>query len=229
MRVLPANNVLLVNAVHRANQLHPLEVAAMQLGQHRLKLCAVKHCHDRRFNNVVEMMPQRDFVAAQLLRSAVQIAAAHACAEVAGVVIGAVGDIKYVGFKNRNRHIQHRGIFFDLPAVDFAVAGIHDQKNRFKMHLAVTLKLLHQLRQQHGILSAGDADRDFIPLLNQLIPLDSEDKRLPNLLAICGQDAALDPLMKLEFSLHAFFYSPLQRKTTIFEDHDLAPVARRAR
>ena len=65
------------------------------------------------------------------------------------------------------------------------------------MHLAVTLKLLHQLRQQHGILAAGDADRDFIPLLNQLIPLDGHDEGRPKLLAEFFDNAALDFLIGL--------------------------------
>ena len=56
----------------------------MQFGRHGLQLRTVEHAHDGGLDHIVEVMPQRDLVAAQLLGLAVQVAAAHPGAEVEG-------------------------------------------------------------------------------------------------------------------------------------------------
>ena len=194
--LLPRDDVLLVDAVERADELHPGEVRAVQLGQHGLHLRAVEHAHDRGFDNVVEMMTEGDLVAAERLRLAVQIAAAHTGAQVAGVLFAVVRDGKDVGFENRDRNVQQRGVALDLVAVDFVVAGVHDKENDLERDLAVPLEQLHQLRHQHGVLAARNADRDFIARLNELIPADGERKRVPDGLAEFLDDAAFDQLMR---------------------------------
>ena len=128
-----------MDAVHRADQLHPLEIAAVQLGQHGLKLRAVEHRHHRCLDDVIEVVPQRNLVASQFLGLAVQVAPAHARAEIAWVVLTAVGHVKHIRFKNLDRHVQQRGVLFDFPAVELVIAGIHHQKRRLKMHFAVAL------------------------------------------------------------------------------------------
>ena len=147
-------------------------------------------------------MPQRNLVAAQLFGLAVQVTPAHARTEVAGIVFAAIGHVEYIRLENRDRHIQQRGVLFDLAAVDFVVAGIHHQKDRLKMHLAVALQFLHQLGHQHGILAAGDAHGDLVAFLNQFVALHGQNKRLPQFLAIGGQNAALHPLIKFKFAFH---------------------------
>ena len=67
----PVQNRVLVNAIHRTDQLHALEVFAVQLRKHRLQLSAVKHRHHGRLDDVTEMMSQGNFVAAKLLCLAV--------------------------------------------------------------------------------------------------------------------------------------------------------------
>ena len=174
----------------------------MQLGQHGLKLRTVEHRHHRRLDDVIKVMSQRNLVAPQLLGLAVQVAPAHARAEIARVVLAAVGHVEHIRFKNLDRHVQQRGVLFDFPTVELVIAGIHHQKRRLKMHLAVALQFLHELGQQHGILAAGDAHGDPVALLNQLVALHSQNKRLPKLLAICGQDAPLHPLIEFKFAFH---------------------------
>ena len=62
-----------MDAVHRADKLHAVKIVAVELWQHGLQLRAVEHPHNGRFDHVVEVMPQRDLVAAQLLGLAVKV------------------------------------------------------------------------------------------------------------------------------------------------------------
>ena len=62
--------------------------------------------------------------------------------------------------------MQQRGVALDFLAVDFVIAGIHDEVDQLKRHLAVALQLLQKLCHQHGVLTAGNADGDLIPRLN---------------------------------------------------------------
>ena len=64
IEIAPGADIALPDQIHRSYELHPLEIRAVQLGQHGLELCAVKHAHDGGFDHVAEMMAQCDFVAA---------------------------------------------------------------------------------------------------------------------------------------------------------------------
>ena len=88
-----------------------------------LQLRTVEHAHDGGLDHIVEVMPQRDLVAAQLLGFAVQVAAAHPGAEVARVLVSVVGHGKDVAFKNGHRDVQQLGVGLDLLAIDLVVAG----------------------------------------------------------------------------------------------------------
>ena len=63
------------------------------------------------------------------------------------------------------------------------------------MDLAMLLKFLEQLGHQHGILSAGNADRDPIPLLDQLIVPYRTCKTAEQLFMELLTDALFDPLL----------------------------------
>ena len=193
----PRDDVILADAVHRADQRHAREVRAVQLRRHGLQLGAVEHAHDCRLDDIIKMMPQRDFVAAKLLRFLVQVAAAHAGAEVAGRLITVVGNIKDVRLKYCDGDVQQRGVALDLLAVDFIIAGVHDEVDDLKRNLAVTLQFLQELGHKHRILAAGDADGDLVPGLDQLVPLDGHDEGRPKLLAEFFDNAALDFLIGL--------------------------------
>ena len=142
-------------------------------------------------------MSQRDFVAAKLLCFLVQVAAAHTGAEVAGRLITVVGDIKDVRLKYCDGNVQQRGVALDLLAVDFIIAGVHDEVDELKRNLAVALQFLQELGHKHRILAAGDADGNLVPGLDQLIPLDGHDEGRPKLLAEFFDNAALDFLIGL--------------------------------
>ena len=88
------------DAVQRTNQLHARKVGAVQLGRHSLQLGAVEHAHHGCFDHIIKMVPQCNFVAAQLLSLLVQVAAAHAGAQVTGGFIAVVGDRKHIRLKN---------------------------------------------------------------------------------------------------------------------------------
>ena len=150
-------------------------------------------------------MAQRNFVAAQLLRFLVQVAAAHAGAEITGRLLAVVGNIKNVGFKHGDGQVQQRGVALDLLTVDLVVAGIHHQIDQLKGHLAVALQFLQQLCHQHGILAAGDADGDLVPCLDQLVPFDGHDKRRPQLFTELFDNAALDFLISFQLTFQNQF------------------------
>ena len=195
--LLPREDILLVNAVQRTNQLHACKVGAVQLGQHGLHLRAIKHTHDGGFDDIVEVVAERDLVAAKLLRLAVQIAAAHARTQVARVLLAAVGNRENIGLEHGDRDMQQCGVALNFIAVDLVVAGVHNEENYLKRHLAVPLEQLHQLGHQHGILAAGDAHGNLVARLNQLILTDRQCKRVPDGLAEFFDDTALDQLVRL--------------------------------
>ena len=198
----PGENILLADAVQRADQRHAGEVRAVQFGGHRLQLRAVEHAHDGGFNDVVEVVPQCNFVAAELLCFFVQMSPPHTGAEVAGVLFGLVGHIKNVGFKHRDGDVHQGGVSLDLLAVDLVVAGVHHKELQLIGNLAVALQFLHQLCHQHGILAARNADGDFVPRLDQFVPFDRHNKGRPQLLAIFFDDAALDFLTFVHLAFH---------------------------
>ena len=195
--LLPCENVLFVDAVERTDQLHALEIRAVQLGQHGLHLRAVEHTHDRRLDDVVEVVAECDLVAAERLRLAVKIAAAHAGAQVARVLFAVVGDLEYVSLENGDRDVQQRGVAFDLVAVDLIIARIHDEENDLERDLAVPLEQLHQLGHQHGVLAARNTHGDPVARLNELILTDGQSKRVPDGLSKFLDDAALDQFVRL--------------------------------
>ncbi len=194
---LPGQNVLFTDAVHRADEGHAGETGAVELGRHGLQLGTVEHAHHGGLDHIIEVMAQRDFIAAQLPGLAVQVAAAHPGAEVTGVFVGVVGYGKDVALKNRYRDVQQFGIALDLLAVDLVIAGVHDQKYQFKGHIAVALQLLHELRHKHGILAAGNAYGNAVAGLHQFVALYRHDEGCPQLFAVFFDDAAFDQLIGL--------------------------------
>ncbi len=195
--LLPRENIFLMDAVQRTNQLHARKVGAVQLGQHGLHLRAIKHTHDGGFDDVVEVVAERDLVAAKLLRLAVQIAAAHPRTQVARILLAVVGNRKNVSLEHGDRDMQQYGVALNFIAVDLVVAGVHDEEHHLERHLAVPLEQLHQLGHQHGILAAGDAHGNLVARLDQLILSNRQCKRIPDGLAEFFDDTALDQLVRL--------------------------------
>lgn len=148
-------------------------------------------------------MAERDLVAAERLRPAVQVSPAHARAEVTGLFPGALGGGKHVGLKDVDGDGQPRGVLLHGAAGRLAVAGIHHEKGQLEGNLAVPLQQLHQLGEQHRILAAGDAHGDAVARFDQLVALDGGDERVPQLLAKALDEAALDQLMGRERARHA--------------------------
>ena len=64
----PGDDVVLMHAVERADELHTLEILAVKLGEHSLKLCAVQHRHERGLDYVALVVAEGDLITAQLLR-----------------------------------------------------------------------------------------------------------------------------------------------------------------
>ena len=94
-------------------------------------------------------MPECDFVAAAFLCFMVKMSSAHFRAQVAGISVDLFGDIKNICVKNLNRQLKQLRVLLYLQQVFFVVTRVHHEKNLFKRHLAVSLKHLHQLCEQH--------------------------------------------------------------------------------
>ena len=82
-----------MDAVERTNQLHTLEIGAVKLGEHGLKLRTEEHTHDRCLDDITEVMAQSDLIATQLFCFAVKMPPAHPSAEIAGRGIAVVGNL----------------------------------------------------------------------------------------------------------------------------------------
>ena len=201
---LPGQNIFFPDAVHRADQGHAGKAGAVEHGGHGLQLGTVEHAHDGRLDHVIEVVAQRDFIAAQLLGLAVEVAAAHPGAEIAGVFVGVVGHREDVALEDGHRDVEQLGVGLDLLAVDLVVAGVHYQENQLKGDIAVLLQLLHQLGHQHGVLAARDADGDLIICLDELIALDGDNERGPELFAVLFDDASFDQLVRFQFAFHGY-------------------------
>ena len=191
-----------MDAVQGADELHAREIAAAQLRRHGLQLRAVEHAHDGRLDHVAEVVAESDLVAAELARLAVEIAAAHARAEVARRLLDAARDIENVRLEDRDRDVQQRCVALDLLPVDGVVARIHDEVDDLERHVAVPLQQLQELGHEHGVLAAGDAHRDPVAGGDEFVLLDGGDERRPEPLVIGLLDAALDQLIGFELSAH---------------------------
>ena len=148
------------------------------------------------------MVAECDFVAAEVFGLAVEVAAAHARTEIAGVFVGIVRDIKDVGLENSNRDVEQFCVALDFCAVNFVVARIHDEVDDLKGNVAVAVQFLEKLGKQHGVFAAGNTDRDFIARLYEFIALYGGNKGIPELLSVFFDNAPFGELIGQEFSCH---------------------------
>lgn len=124
----PCYNVIFLDQIHWSDQLHTLEILAMELRHHRLHLSAVEHPHKDRLNHIVKMMSERNLIASQFFCVRVQIASSHSCAKVTWILVNICYRIKYLCLKYRKRDSKYFGIILDDLPVIFIVSRIHYQK-----------------------------------------------------------------------------------------------------
>ena len=198
--VLPGDDGILMDAVEGADELHAREIFAVELGGHGLQLCAVEEPQKRRLDDVGEMMAQSDLGTPQLPGLAVQKAPAHPGAEITGILLHLDRNVKDIAFKHRDGDSQPGSVLFDQCPVGGVITWIHHQKLQVKGPVRVLLEFLHQLCQHHGILSAGDAHGNAVSRRDQLVPLHSGDKGVPQALAIRLDEASLRDLLGGKFS-----------------------------
>ena len=194
--IFPVDNVLLVDAIHGADEFHAAEIQAVELGHHALQLRAVEHRHDGGLDDVGEVVAQRNLVAAQVLCLVVEVAAAHLGANVAGGTFGVVCHVENVRLENGDGNFQELRVAFDFLAVDFVVTGVHHQVFHVEFHVAVAVKHLDELRHEHGILAARDADGDFVAFFDELVVLDGGNEWRPEPFAVCFRNAPFYALDK---------------------------------
>ena len=127
----------------------------------------------------------------QLLRGAVEAAAAHAGTQVARRFARRGGGLEEPVFHHGDRQAQQRGVLLDLRAVFRAVARVHHEIDEFEGPIREPLQQLHALRQQHGVLPAGNAHRHAVAFLQHVVFLQPAHKRRPDFLAKLFLDAQL--------------------------------------
>ena len=142
VRVAPGLDVVFPDEVHRANELHAGEIGTVELRHHRLNLRAPEHTHEDRLDHIVIVVPEGNFVAAELLCKVIKIAAPHARAEIAGGLFYIVNGAKDIGLENLRRDAEFPQIILnDLP-VRGAVARVHDEEPDLERKFIVKLQLL---------------------------------------------------------------------------------------
>jgi len=126
----------------------------------------------------------------------VEVPAAHLGANVAGGTFGVVCHVENVRLENSDGDFQELRVAFDFLAVDFVVTGVHHQVFHVEFHVAVAVKHLDELRHEHGILAARDADGDFVAFFDELVVFDGGNERRPEPFAVCLRNAPFYALDK---------------------------------
>ena len=170
--VTPVLDFRLTDKVKRADQLHAREVRGVELRHHRLVLAGVEHAHEDGLDDVVEVVAERDLVAAEALGFLIEVAAAHAGADVARGLRDVVDGVEDICFEDRERDAKEIRVPFDNLTVCLVIARVHAQEHELERDLIVALQLLEELRHEHRILTAGDADRNAVTRLDELIIAD---------------------------------------------------------
>ena len=177
----PRENITLLDAVKWADQFHPRIVVACAFRTHSLQLTAVEHSHQCGFNHVVEVMPQCDLITPQLLRLRVEMSAPHSCTEEARMFFLLVHHRQNICSEYFQRNAEIFCIFNQQCAVFVCISRIHQQKAERERMCVCPCQLLHQQREQHGILAAGYTDSDFVARFDEGIGFYGVHKRIPQL------------------------------------------------
>ena len=99
--VAPADDIFFPDQIHGADELHPLEIRAAELGHHGLILARIQHPHKNCLDDVVIVMSQSNLIAPVILREAVQIPPPHARAQIAGRLLDIVHRVKNLRLKDQ--------------------------------------------------------------------------------------------------------------------------------
>ena len=148
------------------------------------------------------MVAQGNLVAAQFLGLAVEVPPAHLGTEVAGGLVGGIGHGENIGLKDGDGDIQEAGVALNLLPIDLVIARVHHQIDQLKGYVTVLVKLLHELRQEYGVLAPRDAHGNPVPRLNELVALHRVGEGLPQFLPVLLDDAPLHQLALCQFPAH---------------------------
>ena len=201
--ISPVLDICLPDQIHRADQLHPFEVCAVEFRHHGLYLCSIKHSHQDGLNHIIIVMSKGDLVASKFFCLAVKISSPHTGAEITRRFFHIVNCIKNLSLKYCDRDSEKLGVVFDHRTVGLIISRIHHKKYQFKRKLVMTFQLLEQFGHQHGILTTGNTDRDLVSRLHQFIVVDSSGESGKQLLVELLADTQLDIFPAL---FHCFIF-----------------------
>ena len=125
------------------------------------------------------MVPEGNLVAPKFFCLRIKVPPSHPRAQITRRFTDVVDRIEDLCFKDFERHTEHFGIAFDERPVEFIVAGVHAEEYEFKVEFVMALELLKELRHEHGVLTAGNADGDLVAGLHQFVFHDALGKRNP--------------------------------------------------
>ena len=195
--VAPALDVCLMDVVERPDELHAWAARALDLRHHRTDGAGVEHAHEVRLDYIVEVMAERDLVAAERTRLAVEVAAAHLGAKVARRLLHMEDRLENVRREEGQRHMEELRVLLDDAAVHLVVAGVHAEEDELKRELVVALEVLEELRHEHRVLAARDADGNLVAGLHELELADGLDEFAVDLVLVLLAQGVLNALEAL--------------------------------
>lgn len=125
--VSPRFYVVFAHKIKGAYELHSFKVRTVKFRHHSLYLRAVQHPHEYCLDDVVVMMSERNFVAAELLCEVVQISASHPCTKIARRLVNVVYALENVRLKYGYRHVESTSVFLDYTAIFRRISRVHNE------------------------------------------------------------------------------------------------------
>ena len=162
---------------HGADQPH-LGAVVPEFGLEAAEASVAQQIHQAGFDDVVEIVPERQLVAAGLLGGGVEDAAAQVGAEAAGRffpldvedVFDRVGD-------HVQRHFQRVAEILQRRGVPCAVGHVDAESLQVVFDRAVGLDEFEDVEQQQAVLAAGNADGDAVAGRDHVVPVNGSSRQ----------------------------------------------------
>ena len=167
----PAFEVFLCHIGEWANH-HVITAVAHQFGRHGFELAAIKHVQEKGLQDVIAVVTQRDFVATQFARHAVQNAATQARAQAAhGFAFGNFffhDRVRVLRF-DAELHTYLRQVFGQHIGRKTGLLLVEVDRNQLKADGRTLLH--HEQDVEHGVavFATGHADHDLVAFFDHVV------------------------------------------------------------
>lgn len=160
---------------HRADQLDAY-AGEISDGGEATKSALIEEVEHKGFYYVVEVVPQGDGGAAKLLCGGMEGAAAHFCAERAGIFLFSdlEDDLIYFGGDDVVGDVQLGAELFDGLEVHAALkAHVDGDGDKLEFFWVETAQICHGAEEGQRILAGGDANGDLVAFFYHIVIVDS--------------------------------------------------------